>query len=331
MKNHAFSPLRFALRLAVLSLCGLSFTLAGCGSSTPSASGGGTGSGGTTAYAAGRSIWLWDNAAVANHSASTIVNTPSLQAGVISFLKTWKITTVYGSYSTALSTNPAGVRAWNQLLAANGIHSYYLVSQTTYFLPEGWAAAQNELQTNVLNFNAASTAAQSFTGVALDVEPDAFAGSSSRTSWSAATAATRRTYVTYFLNFLQSTRALLNSNGGSNLSLETSLTYWYVQMDGTIGWSSQSDVSQWMSSMGQTVNLVSIMDYSSNTQSLIQSRYTQNSTLLPAGATTIALRYPGTEWSSLSQFWTALQTAESTNTIYCDIEDYDTFATAEGF
>ena len=313
--------------LLLLCACALSFS--GCASGTSSAAATSTTSA-SIAYAPGRAMWFWDG--TGPNASSTVLGNTALETKMIANMKAWNVTTLYGSYSsTLLGANAATLRTWNAMLSSNGIHSYVLLSNTNYFLPEDWAQAQGWILTNFVDFNAASAPGEGFAGLALDVEPDSFAGTTGRTSWATSSLAVRRTYLTYFLNFLQSSRALLNQNSASAAPIDTALAYWYAQLNTTIGWTDQNDVNQWFAALGQVMTRVSIMDYFSSTQSLIQSRFVSEASLLPAGVATVSLRYiVGYEWTNFAQFWQAVLTSESTNTVNVDLEDYDTMCVGEG-
>jgi hypothetical protein len=265
------------------------------------------------------------------HGALAIVGNTTAENAMITNLQNWGINTVYGSYDSIISSNPSAVRSWNALLAANGIKSYLMISNTNGFLPTKLTTTESWLTTNFINFNASATGTQQFVGVMLDVEPEAFAGDTGDLSWNASTNAGRRTYLGDMLTMIQDLRTQMNNNSESTAPLDTTLTYWFYKLNDTVGWANQADINSWFSSLGSAVNHVSIMDYGTSTTSLIESRFAANNSLLPTGETTIALSSAiGSEWSSFTQMWNAMLTVESAESLYCDINSYDTLATDEG-
>jgi len=271
-------------------------------------------------------MWFWAGSASDQFSSTAIVGNPALEAQTIANLQSWNVTTLYGSYNALIQSNPAAVQAWNQMLTAAHIQSYVLFSNTNNFLPEDWNAEESEVLTNFVNFNATAAQGAAFVGVAFDVEPDSFAGTTTRLSWDAASNATRRTYLTYFLNMLQSSRALLNANGQGAAPMETALATWYATLNDTIGWTNSADVDQWFALLAQTCSRVSLMAYEVSSPSLIISDAQVEGSLL--GSTPrIALRSTlGVEWTTLPQFWQALEAVEAQTSGYVDIEDYETTA-----
>jgi hypothetical protein len=91
------------------------------------------------------------------------------------------------------------------------------------FFLKNLSSLQTSITKNFINFNAQSGAGQGFAGLAFDAEPHAFAGIATRASWDGATTAVRRTYLDYFLTFLQSSHTLLNQNGQSVIPIHTTL------------------------------------------------------------------------------------------------------------
>ena len=259
-------------------------------------------------------------------------NNTAAENQMITNLKSWGITKVYGGYSTTIAANPAYVRSWNTLLANNGIASYVLLSSTNYFLPSEATQASTWLSTNFLTFNSNTTAtSQRFVGVMMDVEPQAFAGDSGDLSWNASTNAGRRTYLGDFLTLIQSYRSSITSGESSSVPLDTTLPTWFYELNETIAWANQADVNSWFSSLGSAINSVSLMDYGTSSVSLIDSRYSANAALLPTGGITVALSSAiGSEWSSFTEMWDALLDVESEESLYCDINSYDTLAPDEG-
>ena len=277
----------------------------------------------------GRGVYFYQLSGNPNGSIAIVGNTAA-ENQMVSNLKAWGINTVYGSYDSIISSNAAAVRSWNSLLASNGIASYVLLSSTTDFLSSYWSGADTWLWNDFLTFNENATGNQKFVGVMLDVEPEAFAGDANNLSWNATTNAGRRTYLGDLLTFVQAIRTLMNNESESGAPLATTLATWFPNLNQTVGWANQADVDSWFSSLGSEVNHVSLMDYGTDNVSLIESRYQANNALLPAGETTIALSSAiGAEWSSFSQMWSAMLTVESAESLYCDINSYDTLATDE--
>ncbi|MFC6645327.1 hypothetical protein ACFQBQ_06945 [Granulicella cerasi] len=254
-----------------------------------------------------------------------IVASPTAQDTAIANFKAWNVTSVYGSYSSQMDTDPASVRAWNAKLAANGIRSYFLISSATFFLPDQWTNAQAWITKYVINFNAASSAAQSFTGVAFDVEPQSFTGNTTWPSWGAATRAQRRVYATYLVNMLTSARALLKSNGAGSLPIESYLSHSYISLTSTIQWTDGSDRDAWFASLAAVCDTISVDQYGTNSISSIVSGFQANNALLSNKAR-VALSTDGTDWASTSAFFTGAAAVEAQTGTFVDIEDYDTTA-----
>jgi hypothetical protein len=293
-----------------------------CGCSTPATPTSATASASKTVAPVnpGRGIWFWESAAQ-----MAIVANPSSQAQAIANLQAWNVTAVYGSYDSQIASNPAAVRAWNANLAANGIQSYVLASEGDFFLPEQWPVTQAWIQTNFLDFNAASAPGQGFVGLAFDVEPASFTGNTTRVSWNAATPAVRRTYLTYFNNMLQSSRTLLNDNFSTSSLIQTYLVNWFSTLNASIAWASENDRDQWFAQLAQICDRVSVEEYDTNSTATIVSQFQTNNALL-AGKSRAALNSGDTVWSTPAQFWLGVTATEAQTGTFVDIEDYDTTA-----
>ncbi|MDE1163115.1 MAG: hypothetical protein PW792_14415 [Acidobacteriaceae bacterium] len=273
------------------------------------------------AIAPGRAVWFWESQAQ-----MAIVASSTAQDTAIANFKTWNVTSVYGSYSSQMESDPASVRAWNAKLAANGIRSYFLVSSASFFLPDQWTTAQAWLEKYVVNFNTASTATQKFTGVAFDVEPQSFTGNTTWPSWSAATPAQRRVYATYLVNMLASSRALLANNGAAALPIESYLSHSYISLTSTILWVDADDRNAWFAQLAQVCDSISVDQYGTNSVSSIVTGIEANDALL-SGKARVALSTDSTDWGgSVSAFFAGAAAVEAQSGKYVDIEDYDTTA-----
>jgi hypothetical protein len=320
-----------SILLLVLLTCA-TFVIAGCGAGIRAGATAPNPSPLAATQETGRGVFFFQLSGNANGADEIVgTNNTAAERKMVSNLLAWGINTVYGSYDTIIAAHPSYVQSWNTLLSNNGIKSYVMLSSTTDFLPSYWSSADTWLWANFLTFNSETTASsQKFVGVMLDVEPEAFAGDANNLSWNATTNAGRRTYVGDLLTFIQAYRTLINDEVGND-PIATTLTTWFPNLNQTIGWANQADVNSWFSSLGAAVNHVSIMDYETSSVSLIESRYTANAALLPAGETTIALdSLVSSGWSSFSQMWSAMLSVESAESLHCDIDSYDTLATDEG-
>jgi len=296
------------------------FTL-GCASGTPASSSNPSSAATTSlpAVAPGRAIWFWESTAQ-----QAIIASSTAQDAAIANFKSWNVTQVYGSYSSQIDTAPASIRAWNAKLAANGIASYFLISTTNFFFPENWSSAQSWIQTYFLSFNAASKTGEGFVGLAFDVEPQSFTGSTTYPSWGTATPAQRRVYMTDMLDMLESSRALLTSNAYTSAPIETYLTYNASSLTSTIGWANADDRNAWYTALAQTVDRVSVEEYGISSTATILSQYQTNDALLNGKSRISLSSATGAEWTTESQFWSAVTTTEAQTSKFTDIEDYDT-------
>ncbi len=292
----------------------------GCAGGSSASSAASSGSTTTTipSVAPGRGIWFWESQAQ-----QAIVAGTSSQDAAIANLKSWGVTSVYGSYSAQISTVPAAVRAWNSKLAANGIASYSLLSTGNAFLPEQWSTTQTWLQSNFLAFNAAAQPAERFVGVAFDVEPHAYTGDSTHTSWAAATPALRRVYMNSFLNMFLSARALLNANGASSATMQTYIVNWFQNLNSTIGWTDINDRNAWFTQLSQTLDRVTVDEYGTSNATTIATSFAVTNALLNSKGRP-ALESSDTAWSSRTAFFSGATATESQTATFIDIEDYDT-------
>lgn len=266
------------------------------------------------AVAPGRGIWFWGSAAQ-----QAIVAGTSSQDTAISNFKSWGVTSVYGSYTIQTTAQITNLRAWNAKLAANGIASYLLLSTGNAFLPEQWTATQTVLQNNFLNFNSSAQPAERFIGIAWDVEPHAYVGDSTHVSWASATPAQRRVYMADFLNMFLSARALV----GTSVPMQTYIVNWFQNLNSSIGWTDSTDRNTWFTTLAQTVDRITVDEYSNASPTSIATSFATTQALLN-GKGRPALESNDKVWTSLSAFFSAATATEAQTSTFIDIEDYDT-------
>ena len=268
-----------------------------------------------------RAVWLWQSPK-SPYGSTSILGNAGREDETILNLKKWGITTVYGSYSDEGNGNAAAIRGWNRKLAANGIASYLLLSNTDYLFPETWPRASAIISTNFAMFNRQSVASDRFAGLAFDLEPHILKESSYGTAWKQTDASGRRKYLEDLLNVYERTRELLNQNGEKDARIAISLPVWYYKLDGSIQWSNTLDRDRWFTQLAQVCDRVSMMAFEISDPAAILRR-SQEETDLLHGKARIALRANlGKEWSSTAEFWNGLQSVEAASRQSVDIQDY---------
>jgi hypothetical protein len=273
-----------------------------------------------------RSIWLWQSPDSAFGSQS-IVGNPAREDAAIARLKAWGVTTVYGSYSSTES--PQTLRAWNRKLNQNGIASYLLLAETEDLFPESWPSASNHITSSFLQFNRDSQPSERFTGLAFDIEPHIFPGSTRHPGWKVSDVITRRQYMTDLLQFFQNTRTLLDHNGETSAPIEATLPVWYAKLSGSIQWNNAVDRDQWFAQLTKVCQRLSIMAFEITSPTAILQRSHDEVALLH-GRARIALRTNlGHEWNSVNDFWGATHTIEETTHQSIDIQDFARLAAEE--
>ena len=268
-----------------------------------------------------RAVWLWQSPRSPYGSTSIIGNAGREDEAILN-LKKWGITTVYGSYLSEGQGNATGLREWNRKLAANGIASYLLLSNTDYLFPETWPQASKIILTDFALFNKQSVEKERFAGLAFDIEPHILKESSYGIAWKQTDASGRRKYLDGLLNVYLRTRDLLNQNGEKDARIAISLPVWYSKLDGSIQWNNALDRDRWFTQLAQVCDRVSMMAFEISDPAVVLRRSQEEVDLLHGKARIALLANLGKEWSSTAEFWNGLQSVEAASRQSVDIQDY---------
>jgi hypothetical protein len=273
-----------------------------------------------------RSIWFWQSPE-SPFGSSSIVGNSAREDQTIARLKTWGVTTLYGSYSS--KETPAQLQEWNRKLRQNGIVSYLLFGETEDLFPENWPSANARLTKDFIDFNRTSPSDERFDGVAFDIEPHIFPGSEHHIGWKNSDEVDRRKYMDDLLQFFEGTRRLLDQQGEQHAGIEATLPVWYAKESGSIQWNNALDRDQWFAQLAKVCERLSLMAFEVSSPATILRRSEEEVRLLH-GKARIALRVNlGKEWTSVGDFWNATRTIEAATRQSIDIQDFARLAAEE--
>jgi len=259
--------------------------------------------------AQGRGIWFWQSP-TSPFGSVAIVGNSAREDATIAQLKTWKVTTLYGSYPASASVT--ALRAWNRKLTQAGITSLLLLSETAYLDPATYPQLDAHIHRSFLDFNASASPEERFAGLALDIEPHI------DPTWKTAAPFERRAALQHLLQLHQHVRSLIPAPA----QLEATLPTWYSHLGGSIGWTNALDRDTWFTALASSCDRLSIMAFELNSPAAVLSHSEEELTLL-RGHGRIALRANlGHEWPNTAAFWATANTIERQTHAPIDIQSF---------
>jgi hypothetical protein len=267
------------------------------------------------ACAVERGTWFWYQSSDPNGAANVLGNAAK-EDEAITFMRQWDIARVYGSYSSLTTTDPAVVAAWNKKLAAADIASYVMISDGSHGLAANRPGLLSLLDDRLIHFNAGRSDPQErFVGMEMDIEVW------TTPQWASASPSGRRDMLLDLRDSFAAMRQDLATAGQGTSKLSAALPVWFDTTT-MVAWSNPAEIDQWFTSIGASLNEISLMDYATNNVATILNRVAYERAQFP-GTSLVALRTRlDLEWSSLSEFTTAMNSVESATGSGIDIENY---------
>ena len=268
-----------------------------------------------SAQAIERGAWFWYQSSDPNGAANVVGNSTK-ENEAIDFLKQWHVTRVYGSYSNLPTSSTSTMAAWNKKLAQAGIESFVVLSDANLVFPAEQSNLQNLVTTRLVNFNnGRSDPLEKFDGIEMDLEPHTLP------EWDTGTNADRRALLLNLRDAFAAVRQKLVTSGYGSSLLSAALPTWF-DSSSTIGWTSSADRDQWFTDINTSLDTISLMAYETSDVNAVLSTTSYERTAFGASAL-IALRSKlGTEWTTYSDFASAMLNVESQNGAGIDIESY---------
>ncbi len=185
----------------------------------------------------------------------------------------YQIGRAYGAYQERPVTEADAIATWNQQLAAAGIDSYYLMSETVWVCD--WSGFLEKVQERFIDFNQSrNDPTERFVGLHLDIEPHALDGtrSSCPYDWSVLSIAEKQELLENLRDLLADTRDLLDENGLEGITLYAALPVWYDNAGGqSFSWDSETERDAWFASLDESLTGISLMAYCRETLASIES------------------------------------------------------------
>lgn len=175
---------------------------------------------------------------------------------------------------------------------------------------------QNLVTTRLVNFNTGrSDPAERFVGIELDLEPHTLS------QWSSGTNTDRRALLLNLRDAFATVRQQLVTGGYPTAEVSAALPVWF-DSSSTISWLNTADRDQWFTDIGTSLDTISLMAYETSSISSIlnSTSYEKNNF---ADETLLALRSKlGEEWTTYSNFTSAVASVEPQFGGGIDIESY---------
>jgi len=192
---------------------------------------------------ADRATWLWNPWMIVSD-----------EAGTLAFLQGKNVNKVYVQIDRDI---PMRVyRSFIEKASAKGISTYALDGAPEWVAPKGYTS-QNQLMNWLGNYQSASTPAQKFAGVHLDVEPYLYSG------WTTNRSETIKAYQALLIK-------AKNSTGALNLPLEVDMPFWFdeVSYKNTYG---AGILAEWVIAQTRSVTIMAYRDEASSIIELVRN------------------------------------------------------------
>ncbi len=212
-----------------------------------------------------RGTWFWSDD---EHpfGATRVVGFPDHEACVVEVFATWNVARSYCSLGNRPLAEPEVVAAWNARLADAGVASYLLLSENTWIFPENRGQLLDLVATRLVAFNASrNDPRERFTGLHLDIEPQALA------EWSSLTPSERRDRLLLLADTFAAVRGVMDDNGAADLPVYAALPVWFDNLGGSVGWTSDADRDQWFAELAAALAGISLMAFERTTFASIQN------------------------------------------------------------
>ena len=256
-----------------------------------------------------RGVWFWKSTGNPYGSAA-IVGVSALENQTIAFFSAQSIRRVYGSYGTRSISEPAVIAAWNTKLHAAGMQSQFLLSETSWILPDNRPNLLNAISTRILDFNntPGRTEVEKFDGIHLDLEPQAMGA-----TWDGATPLEKRGFLIDLKNTYAEVRAHLVAAEVPDFPVYADLPVWFDNL-GSIGWTDAADRDLWFTEIAVSLTGISLMPFDRSSFSSINNGVSWERANISGADVRVGLEADigstGT-WSYVPDFNAMMETMES--------------------
>ena len=281
-----------------------------------------------------RGVWSYD----LNHSvgSGTVVGNALKEDVVISVYNTYGLARSYDSFANPVPPPTAGdIAAWHVKLNANGITPMLLLSDI------GTAYSTSFFQDQLIDFNNGRPANEQYSGVKLDLEPHADAGTWQGADLSLPAAINRRDILWDLAQTYTDIRAQLDTAGLTAIPIYADVPVWFDVLDGFIGWgegtalTDEQERDNWYWAIDAELAGITLMAFGTNNVSVIKSNVDWEISNFPSDVR-VALESSiggGGTWSDTAAFFAAADEIEdyyssSGKTIGVDIQEFTTFFVA---
>ena len=226
-----------------------------------------------------RGLWFWGSTDVpapidgdpdvpSPYGSIDVVGDPIAESESIGFFNTHGVKRIYGSYQNRPVSEPAVIANWNSQLEAAGIQSQLLLDGTAVNDPAWMADLLVKIDNRLINFNNAlgGDEASKFKALHLDLEPQGLA------LWDLPD--DKRDLLDDLLVAYQDIRAHLDAAGFTTMPIYVDIPFFYDKIwDGSegVGWAGPADRDTWYAAVSAVVDGISIMTFSKNTFSSIDT------------------------------------------------------------
>ncbi len=283
-----------------------------------------------------RGLWFWESNPLGTgggiYQTLSVVGDPVKEDEAISFMSARQVKRLFGQYTGTPFSSPPTIASWNTKLHEHCIESESLFYGNFLHSPALKPEMLNNIQMafiDYMNAYPANIPAQ-FDALRLHLAPQ------HATEWDTGDAVFRRIQLDNVLDILADTRALLDSEGYTDIPLFADIAHdWDVLPGdgGEIGWADATDRDNWYATLYTIVDGVTITAFEEDNATDIQdvTAYEQSGTL-PTKAR-IGMRSnvgPGELWPTLTAYETEREIVEDATgaALSVDIDSYAHWRTA---
>ncbi|NNM30743.1 MAG: hypothetical protein HKO57_14580, partial [Akkermansiaceae bacterium] len=223
-----------------------------------------------------RGLWFWGSTtlpggAPSTHGSIDVVGDPLEELIAVSFMTTYGVKRVYGSYQNRPVSEPGTIADWNAELDAAGIESQLLIDGTAVHIPAEVADLQDKIAERLIDFNIlfASNPAKQFDALHLDLEPQG------TYVWDSDTTGTdKRALLDDLAAVFAAIRTQLDTAGFASIPIYADIPFFWDKLPadgGSVAWADTTDRNDWYADLADSLAGLSIMTFSKSTSAALQT------------------------------------------------------------
>lgn len=263
--------------------------------------------------------WFWGSTTLPDLSHSpfgstNVVGDSAKENECILFFNYHNVKRIYGSYQNRPVSEPATIAAWNGKLDAAEIQSQILIDGDAVNDPAYMSNILNKVTNRLITFNAdlGTNVHQMFDALHLDLEPQKLS------LWDTGTVAVKRGLLDDLYDAYIDIRTLLDTSGYTNIPMYADIPFFWDKLPGdggSVGWTDATDRDDWYASLAGPLDGVSIMTFSKDSFSSVETATDYERSAVASNFARIAIQGkvgPSEVWTNFYHFTSTLTELDDT-------------------